>query len=215
MNMSFCVITKYRSFFRKTNHVVRWRYILGINPVEVLVIVLVPETFTTSRIPDISWPLHTDLLQDAAWLQLWLDDMAKAQKLISAEMCAFHTFQVSLWNAQNSWFPLKFVSMWWNAHFTYFKLKCVHFIERPFTRYGNFFWIFSALGRYPPSAVQTYSGDEGNNMMVPCKEVKSVPDATYSWALAETEEDENPKSLSPNKRIVVSPEGKVHNYAMN
>lgn len=38
-------------------------------------------------------------------------------------------------------------------------------------------------------------------------EVKSVPDAAYSWALAETEEDETPKGLQPTDRLVVSPNG--------
>ena len=44
--------------------------------------------------------------------------------------------------------------------------------------------------------------------MVPCLEVKSVPDATYAWALAETEEDESPKNLDQTERLVVNPRGK-------
>ena len=67
--------------------------------------------------------------------------------------------------------------------------------------------LLPALGRYPPSAVQTYTGDEGDPLMVPCLEVKSVPDATYAWALAETEEDESPKNLDQTERLVVSPRG--------
>ena len=68
--------------------------------------------------------------------------------------------------------------------------------------------LLPALGRYPPSAVQTYTGDEGDPLMVPCLEVKSVPDATYAWALAETEEDESPKNLDQTERLVVDPRGK-------
>ena len=69
--------------------------------------------------------------------------------------------------------------------------------------------FFSAMGRYPPGAVQTYTGNEGDPMMIPCQEVKSVPDATHSWELAETEDDESPKGLSANERLVVSPKGKI------
>ena len=52
-------------------------------------------------------------------------------------------------------------------------------------------------------------------MMIPCLEVKSVPDAIYSWALAETEEDENPKGLSANERLVVSPKGKIIYWSLD
>ena len=44
--------------------------------------------------------------------------------------------------------------------------------------------------------------------MVPCLELKSVPTATYAWALAESEEDEAPKNLDQTERLVVNPQGK-------
>ncbi len=70
--------------------------------------------------------------------------------------------------------------------------------------------IFPALGRYPPTMVQTYTADEGDFLMIPCMEVKSVPDATYSWGLAETEDDESPQSLDLSERLVINPKGISH-----
>ena len=64
---------------------------------------------------------------------------------------------ISLWNAQNSCFPLKSVSIWTVGyqgrsmkcvHFMHFKLRCAHFthfIERPLP--GIILW-FSCICRY-------------------------------------------------------------------
>ncbi len=68
----------------------------------------------------------------------------------------------------------------------------------------------AALGSYPPTNPQTYTADEGDFLMIPCMEVKSVPDATYSWELVETEDDESPQSLDLSERLVINPKGNLY-----
>ena len=46
--------------------------------------------------------------------------------------------------------------------------------------------------------------------MIPCAEVNSTPDAIFSWAIVETEEDDSPKKLDPTDGIVVGPRGRIN-----
>ena len=70
--------------------------------------------------------------------------------------------------------------------------------------------IRATLGRFPPSRVQTYSVAEGEFLMLPCVRLKSVPEATYSWSLADSMEDESPERLTLNDRITTNPDGHLY-----
>ena len=64
---------------------------------------------------------------------------ANAQKMISVILGEMHAFQLEIWNAQNSWFPLKSVSIlgigdWRLSRNTY--EMCASQADRK-TRYGN------------------------------------------------------------------------------
>ncbi len=65
----------------------------------------------------------------------------------------------------------------------------------------------AVLGRYPPSAVQTYVVNEGEFLMLPCIDVKSIPRASFSWAIVESEDDEYSKPLPLNKRMNIDIQG--------
>ncbi len=65
----------------------------------------------------------------------------------------------------------------------------------------------AVLGRYPPIAVENYLVNEGDFLMLPCIDVKSIPRAEFSWAIVESEDDESSQPLTLNKRMNIDIQG--------
>ena len=71
--------------------------------------------------------------------------------------------------------------------------------------------VRAVVGRYPPSAVQTYLVNVGEFLMLPCQEVKSVPEAKYSWTIAESEDDKSAQLLTVDRRMNIDFQGNLPN----
>ena len=68
------------------------------------------------------------------------------------------------------------------------------------------------IGTYPPSTPIAETIVEGEPLKLLRQELKTYPEPTFSWAIAETEVDTNPKVVLPSKRVMIDGDGMLFKY---
>ena len=69
------------------------------------------------------------------------------------------------------------------------------------------FHQFSVLGRFPSDDTIHYPGTLGQPLIVPCISPKAVPEASFSWSIAESTTDPYATSVALSARVTMDEYG--------